>query len=213
MMSQDDLTAEAIVYVVDDDESVRESLRRVFKSHGFQVATFESAREFLNWTRPDVPACLLLDVQMPGKTGIQLQEELVANEVNLPIVFMTAHGDIPMTVKAMQNGAVNFLQKPANDDQLIETIRLAIDRSVQDRKTSADQREFLERVKSLSKREHEVMTQVITGKLNKQIARRLGITEYTVKVHRGRVMEKTGAPSLAALVRLCDRLGIAAADG
>ena len=212
MMSRDDPTAEAIVYVVDDDESVRESLRRVFKSHGIQVTTFESAREFLDWTRPDVPACLLLDVQMPGKTGIQLQDELVANKINLPIVFMTAHGDIPMTVKAMQNGAVSFLQKPANDDQLIETIRLAIDRSVQDRKTSTEQREFLERVKSLSKREHEVMTQVITGKLNKQIARRLGITEYTVKVHRGRVMEKTGVPSLAELVRLCDRLGIATAD-
>ena len=212
MMSQDDPTAEAIVYVVDDDHSVRESLRRVIKSHGLQVATFESAREFLDWTRPDVPACLLLDVQMPGKTGIQLQEELVANGVNLPIVFMTAHGDIPMTVKAMQDGAVNFLQKPVNDDQLIETIRLAIDRDVQDRKTSADQREFLERVKSLSKREHEIMTQVITGKLNKQIARRLGITEYTVKVHRGRVMEKTGVPSLAELVRLCDRVGIATAD-
>lgn len=212
MMSQDDPTAEAIVYVVDDDASVRESLRRIFKSHGIQVSTFQSAREFLDWTRPEVPACLLLDVQMPGKTGIQLQEELVANEVNLPIVFMTAHGDIPMTVKAMQKGAVNFLQKPVNDDQLLETIRMAIDRNVQDRKMSADQREFLERVQSLSKREHEVMTQVITGKLNKQIARRLGITEYTVKVHRGRVMEKTGVPSLAELVRLCDRLGIATAD-
>jgi len=212
MMSHDDPTAEAIVYVVDDDASVRESLRRIFKSHGIQVSTFQSAREFLDWTRPEVPACLLLDVQMPGKTGIQLQEELVANEVNLPIVFMTAHGDIPMTVKAMQKGAVNFLQKPVNDDQLLETIRMAIDRNVQDRKMSADQREFLERVQSLSKREHEVMTQVITGKLNKQIARRLGITEYTVKVHRGRVMEKTGVPSLAELVRLCDRLGIATAD-
>lgn len=212
MMSQDDPTAEAIVYVVDDDASVRESLRRIIKSHGIQVTTFESAREFLDWTRPEVPACLLLDVQMPDKTGFQLQEELVTNEVNLPIVFMTAHGDIPMTVKAMQKGAVNFLQKPVNDDQLLETIRMAIDRNVQDRKMSADQREFLERVQSLSKREHEVMTQVITGKLNKQIARRLGITEYTVKVHRGRVMEKTGVPSLAELVRLCDRLGIATAD-
>lgn len=209
-MNQDKSKTEAIVYVVDDDESVRNALTRMFKSHGMSVETFGSAQEFLDYQRPDVPGCLLLDVQMPGQTGIELQEELVTHHVDLPIVFMTAHGDIPMTVTAMQHGAIDFLTKPVDDGKLLETVRQAIDRHARERTESAGLREFLQRVETLSKREHEVMRLVIAGKLNKQIARKLGITEHTIKVHRGRVMEKTGVDSIAELVRLCEKTGITA---
>lgn len=210
MTTRDQQSTDEIVYIVDDNPSVRKALTRMFKTHGMPVTTFESARDFLDCKRADVPGCLLLDVQMPGQTGIELQEELLAHHVDLPIVFMTAHGDIPMTVKAMQNGAIDFLQKPVDDEQLLETVRRAIDRNARKRQVSAGLREFLQRVESLSKREYEVLTLVITGKLNKQIARQLGITEHTIKVHRGRVMGKTGVDSIAELVRLCEKAGISA---
>jgi FixJ family two-component response regulator len=213
MMTPDETVTDAIVYVVDDDASVRKAMTRMFKSLGLEVAAFGAAREFLDYERRDVPGCLLLDVQMPGQTGIELQEELAAHRVDLPIVFMTGHGDIPMTVKAMRSGAVDFLTKPVDEQQLIDTVRQAIQRHARERLESADLREFRQRVDSLSKREHEVMNLVIGGMLNKQIARRLGITEYTVKVHRGRVMEKTGTESVAELVRLCERSGISAGAG
>jgi FixJ family two-component response regulator len=202
--------SDAAVYVVDDDVSVRKAVTRMFKSLGFQVASFGTAREFLEYQRADVPGCLILDVQMPGQTGIELQEKLVEHDVDLPIVFMTAHGDIPMTVKAMQSGAVDFLPKPVDEQQLVRTVQQAIERHVIERQEKAAEHEFRRLVATLSKREYEVMTLVIGGMLNKQIARRLGITEYTVKVHRGRVMEKTGVNSVAELVRLCERSGIAA---
>jgi RNA polymerase sigma factor (sigma-70 family) len=210
MTTPDEKVTDAIVYVVDDDASVRKAMTRMFKSLGIEVATFGTAREFLDCERRNVPGCLLLDVQMPGQTGIELQKELAAHHDDLPIVFMTGHGDIPMTVKAMRSGAVDFLTKPVDERQLVETVQQAIERHTRERLDSADLREFRQRVDSLSKREYEVMTLVIDGMLNKQIARRLGITEYTVKVHRGRVMEKTGTDSVADLVRLCERSGISA---
>ena len=212
-MMTDDVTATgAIVYVVDDDVSVRKAMTRMFKSLGLEVATFGTAREFLDCRRKDVPGCLILDVQMPGLTGLELQEELVAHQVDLPIVFMTGHGDIPMTVKAMRSGAVDFLPKPVDEQQLVQTVHQAIERNARKRHETATLSDFRQRVDSLSKRESEVMTLVISGLLNKQIASRLGITEHTVKVHRGRVMEKTGVDSVAQLVRLCERSGVARPD-
>ncbi len=212
-MMTDDVTATgAIVYVVDDDVSVRKAMTRMFKSLGLEVATFSTAREFLDCRQKDVPGCLILDVQMPGLTGLELQEELVAHQVDLPIVFMTGHGDIPMTVKAMRSGAVDFLPKPVDEQQLVQTVHQAIERNARKRHETATLSDFRQRVDSLSKRESEVMTLVISGLLNKQIASRLGITEHTVKVHRGRVMEKTGVDSVAQLVRLCERSGVARPD-
>ena len=203
---------DGMVYIVDDDTSVRKALKRMFKSLGLHVVTFGTAREFLDYPCADMPGCLILDVQMPGQTGIELQEELTAHKVDLPIVFMTAHGDIPMTVKAMRSGAVDFLPKPVDEQHLLRTVQQAIEGHAAQRQESTVVRDFRGRIDSLSKREFEVLTYVISGRLNKQIARRLGITEYTVKVHRGRVMDKTGARSVAELVRLCEKSGIAAAD-
>lgn len=202
--------SDAAVYVVDDDASVRKAMTRMFTSLGFQVASFGTAREFLDYQREDVPGCLLLDIQMPGQTGIELQEELVEHGVDLPVVFMTAHGDIPLTVTAMRSGAVDFLPKPVDEQQLVRTVQQAIERHAIERTENIVQHEFRRQVATLSKREYEVMTLVIGGMLNKQIARRLGITEHTVKVHRGRVMEKTGVSSVADLVRLCESSGIEA---
>lgn len=210
--TQDTMPPDAIVYVVDDDPSVRKALTRMFKSLGWKVETFSCAREFLDHDRADVPGCLILDVQIPGQTGIELQEDLAAADFDMPILFMTAHGDIPMTVRAMQAGAVDFLPKPVNDEQLLQTVQLAIKRHVRQRQESAAIHDFRRRIDSLSKREHEVMIRVISGMLNKQIAQQLGITEHTVKVHRGRVMGKTGVASVAELVRLCERMGITAVD-
>ena len=196
-----------IVFVVDDDSSVRKAAARLFRSVGLQVEVFETAQEFLDYPRPDLPSCLVLDVRMPGLNGIQLQEQLAAHD-DLPIVFMTGHGDIPMTVQAMKAGAVDFLPKPVNDEQLLATVQQAIDTHARKKTQSAQVVEFRRRMKLLTKREHEVMRLVITGMLNKQIARKLGITEATIKVHRGRVMDKIGVVSVAELVRLSERAGI-----
>ena len=204
--------ANALVYIVDDDPSVRKAITRMFKSLGMRVASFATAREFMDSEREDLPGCLILDVQMPDQTGIELQEELVAHDVDLPIVFLTGHGNIPMTVQAMRTGAVDFLTKPLDQQQLIATVCQAIERHAQQRTTSAALRGFRQRVDSLSKREYQIMTLAVGGLLNKQIARRLGITEHTVKVHRGRVMNKTSANSIAELARLCERAGIVALE-
>ena len=198
-------TPEAMVYVVDDDPSVRKAIARLFRSVGLDVETFETARAFLDHERLDVPGCLVLDVQMPGLSGIELQEELGAHHVDLPIVFLTGHGDIPMTVKAMKAGAADFLPKPVSDERLLEIVSQAIGRHAENLHNSLEKRDFRQRVETLTKREYEVMTHVIRGLLNKQIALEMGITEYTVKVHRGRVMEKTGVESVAELVRRSER--------
>ena len=197
-----------IVYVVDDDPSVRKASARLFRSAGFQVEAFGTAQEFLEYPRPDQPSCLVLDVRMPGLNGVELQEQLKAHDADLPIIFMTGHGDIPMTVKAIKAGAVDFLPKPVSDERLLQAVADAVDTHALRRQQSAELAEFRSRVGLLSPRESEVMKLVINGLLNKQIAKQLGISEATVKVHRGRVMEKTEVQSVAELARLYERAGI-----
>lgn len=200
---------DAIVYVVDDDASVRRAVERLLRSAGLQVEAFETAGAFLEHERADAPGCLVLDVRMPGRSGIELQEELTAHGVDLPIVFMTAHGDIPMSVKAIKDGAVDFLPKPVQEEVLLDVVNKAIERHAREREESSDIHEFELLVDTLTPREREVMDLVILGLLNKQIALRLEISLVTVKVHRGRVMTKTGVGSVAELVRLCERAGLA----
>lgn len=197
----------ATVYVVDDDESIHRAMTRLFRSAGFLVRTFKSAGEFLAAPQTDGLACLLLDLRMPEISGAELQQEVLQRGAELPIVFLTGHGDLPSAVRAMKQGAFDFLSKPVDNERLLDTVRQAIADLAQKRQQSLDVREFQRRVQSLTSREHQIMLLVITGMLNKQIALRLAITETTVKVHRGRVMEKTGVASAAALVRLCERAG------
>jgi len=203
------MSAAAIVYVVDDDASVRKAVTRLLRADGLQVEAFERASAFLEHEREDAAGCVILDVQMPGLSGMELQEELVAHGVDLPIVFMTGHGDIPMSVKAMKGGAVDFLPKPVGDELLLETVRRALDGHARRRLETAELGESRRRLGSLTRREYEVMTLVVSGMLNKQIAFKLGISLDTVKVHRGRVMAKSGVDSLAELVRLYERAQLA----
>jgi len=202
------MTGDAHVYVVDDDVSVRKATARLFRSAGFKVTTFASADEFLEYPTSDAPACLILDLEMPGRGGIDLQVELAHRGIELPIVFMTGHGDIPTTVTALKQGAVDFLPKPVDDQRLIEVVQQAIESSSLERELKSGVKEFKQKLSLLTRREHEVMMLVIEGLLNKQVATRLGVTEATVKVHRGRMMEKTGVDSVAELVRLCERGGV-----
>jgi FixJ family two-component response regulator len=198
----------AIVFVVDDDASVREALDRLIRSAGLKVEAFASAEEFLNRPRADVPSCLVLDVRLPDLSGIDLQRRMVESNNEIPIVFITGHGDIPTTVRAMKAGAVEFLTKPLVDGDVLESIRQAIARDRAARDHHAETAELRARYASLTPREKEVMEWVVSGRLNKQIAGELGISEETVKVHRGHVMRKIGADSLAELVRMSQRLGI-----
>jgi FixJ family two-component response regulator len=198
---------QGIVFVVDDDASVREALERLVRSAGLRVEAFASAEEFLTHPRADAPSCLVLDVQLPNLNGLDLQRRMVNANAKIPIVFITGHGDIPTTVSAMKAGAVEFLTKPLVEGDVLESIRGAIarDRAVRDR--HADAAALRARHASLTRREREVMEWVVSGLLNKQIAGELGISEETVKVHRGHVMRKMGADSLAGLVRMSERLG------
>jgi len=191
-----------MVFIVDDDASVRKSLERLIKSVGFKVELFASAEEFLERKPYRGPNCLVLDVRMPGLSGIDLQKELARKNISLPIIFITGHGDIPMGVKAMKGGAVDFLPKPFDDKDLLSAIDQAIDKDVQRRKEDAVKAKIQRRVNTLTPREYEVLTWVITGMLNKQIASKLGVGEKTIKVHRGRVMQKMQVLSVAELVRL-----------
>jgi FixJ family two-component response regulator len=202
-------TQSAIVYVVDDDQLVCKATARLLKSVGMQVRTFTSAREFLDAPRDDRPGCLLVDVRMPGLSGLDLQQALRDENVDLPVVFMTGHGDIPMSVRAMKAGAVDFLPKPVNDQDLLDAVGQALDRSVQLRRTHQELAAVRQRIESLSPREREVMELVVAGKLTKQIARRLGIAEPTVKTHRRNVMEKMAAESIAELSRMAEKVGFA----
>ncbi|MEM9659446.1 MAG: response regulator [Planctomycetota bacterium] len=202
--------ADARVYVVDDDPLVRSALTRMFIAHRLHVVACEHARDFLECALTEEPSCLVLDVKMPELSGIELQEELVRRNVDLPIVFLTGHGDIPMTVRAMRLGAVDFLTKPVDPDQLCTTVRNAIEKHRERRAESAGLREFRQRAETLSARERQVMNLAVNGLLNKQIASHLGITLRTVKEHRGQVMRKTGVQSIAELARLCERAGIVA---
>jgi FixJ family two-component response regulator len=199
---------QAIVFVVDDDASVREALERLIRSAGLRVEAFASAEEFLKRPRADAPSCLVLDVRLPHLSGLDLQRRMVEANNEIPIVFITGHGDIPTTVRAMKAAAVEFLTKPLVEGDVLESIRGAIARDRSVRSHQAETSELRARFASLTPREEEVMEWVVSGLLNKQIAGELGISEETVKVHRGHVMRKMGADSLAELVRMSQRLGI-----
>lgn len=199
--------ADATVFVVDDETSVRTALKRLIQSLGFKVETFDSAQSFLEHGPHDGPACLILDVRMPGMSGIELQQQLTKAGLGMPIIFITGHGNIPMSVQAMKAGAVDFIEKPFEDQKLIDAINLAIKKNKKFRTEHADIKDLQRRVDSLTPREHEVFILVVSGMLNKQIAFDLGLSEKTVKVHRARVMDKMKAKSLADLVRMAEKAG------
>jgi FixJ family two-component response regulator len=197
------------VFVVDDDASVRKALARLMASAGYAVKTFASAREFLDrGDHQDAPGCVVLDVSMPGLSGLDLQQELMAFSPPLPIIFITGHGDIPTSVRAMKGGAVDFLTKPVDGRDLLSVVRQAMARNVEARKQHTELRELQRRADTLTPREREVLALVVRGRLNKQVAAELGTVEKTIKVHRARVIEKMGVASLAELVRIAEKLGM-----
>ena len=198
--------AAEMVFVIDDDESIREALKSLIRSVGLSVETFASAQDFLESSRPDVPSCLILDVRMPGLSGLDLQRDLAEAHIHVPIIFITGHGDIPMSVRAMKAGAVEFLTKPFRDQDLLDAIQQALERDRQVRSQQAGTAELRNRYHSLTPRETEVFALVVKGMLNKQIALQLGTSEITIKLHRRQVMEKMHADSLADLVRMAERI-------
>jgi len=197
---------DAIVFVIDDDLSIREAIQSLVRLEGLRVETFATAQDFLRRKRPDLPGCVVLDVELPGLSGLDLQRELAAHGIKLPIIFITGYGDIPMSVRAMKAGALEFLTKPFRDQDLLDAIQQALERDRAARRHSREIAELRERFDALTSREREVMSLVVTGWLNKQIGFELGISEITVKIHRGRAMNKMGAQSLAELVRMTERL-------
>jgi RNA polymerase sigma factor (sigma-70 family) len=200
------MTRAPVVFVVDDDPSVRSSLKFLLSSVGLQVESFESAETFLQRKAPDAPSCLVLDVRLRGLSGLDFQRELAAREIRIPIVFVTGHGDIPMSVRAMKAGAIEFLTKPYRDQDLLDAVRIALERDRTRREQEKDLTDLQQRFDSLTPREQEVISKVVSGMLNKQIAGELGTAENTVKVHRSRAMEKMNAQSLADLVRMIEKL-------
>jgi FixJ family two-component response regulator len=197
-----------VVFVIDDDLSVRKALGRLLKSAGMRALAFASGDAFLQQPLPDVPACAVLDVNMPGINGLELQRTLADRSAGLPIVFVTGFGDIPMSVRAMKAGAADFLVKPFNNEELLAAVRLALARHTEARQTGAELAALRQRSDSLSPREREVMALVVGGKLNKQVGKQLGVTEKTVKAHRAQVMHKMRAGSLAELVRMSEKIGV-----
>ena len=197
-----------MVFVVDDDASMRGAVSNLIRSVGFQVEAFTSAQEFLASTRPDTPCCLILDVRLPQVSGLDIQAELTKAEIHIPIIFVTGHGDVPMSVKAMKAGAVEFLTKPFRDQDLLDAVKVALERSRVSRTNEKAISELKTKFQTLTPREQQVMAWVTGGYLNKQIAAEIGVTEITVKVHRGNVMRKFGTKSLAELVKIADVLGI-----
>jgi FixJ family two-component response regulator len=200
--------APGVVFIVDDDGAMCRSLESLFRSVGLRVEVFASAQDFLRCTPPDLPGCLVLDVRLPGLSGLDLQRRMTEANLDIPIVFITAHGDIPMTVQAMKGGAVEFLTKPFRDQDLLDAVQLGLQRGREARAHRAGLQGLQDRYRALTAREREVMAYVVAGLLNKQIASELGTSETTVKIQRHRVMAKMGADSLAGLVRMADRLSI-----
>ena len=196
-----------VVFVVDDDASMREAISRLLNAVGLTVQTFASARTFLNGSLPDVPGCAVLDVRLPGLSGLDVQREMVERGIHMPVVFITGHGDIPMSVQAMKAGAIEFLTKPFRDQDLLDAVRLGIQLDRKEREERAEFAELRYLVRQLTQREREVMLLVVSGLLNKQIALQLGTSEKTIKIHRSQVMRKMRASSLADLVRMCQKLG------
>ena len=201
-------TEASVVFVIDDDASVRDALRNLFRSVGFRVEVFGSAAEFLQSKRPDVASCLILDIRLPRLSGLDFQGDLAKAGIHIPIIFMTGHGDIPMSVKAMKAGAVDFLTKPFRDQDMLDAATTAIER---DRKRRGDAKilsDLQALFATLTPRERDVLVLVAAGRMNKQIAAEIGVAEITVKIHRGHIMRKMGAKSLADLVRMVETLGI-----
>jgi len=213
MMKNPGPESDAVIAIVDDDPSVRKGLERLIRSAGWKAETFASAQEFLARPRAEAPSCLVLDLQLPGLSGLDLQKRLAEVELEIPIVFLTGHGSIPASVQAMKAGAIEFLTKPVDEQDLLKAIQEAIERDRRQRQQHAEMRELRDRYESLTAREQEVMQQVISGLLNKQIAAELNITEDTVKFHRGHIMRKMRADSLADLVRMAENLGIGSHKG
>ncbi len=198
----------AVVYVVDDDPSVRKALERLLRSAGYNAMTFASAPEFLDFTCPDRPGCLILDIKMPELSGLELQDRLSEKGLFLPIIFITGHGTVPASVRAFKAGAMDFLQKPFQDRELLDAVSRGIEKHRRLRRAQKEMQTLRTRLATLTPRERDVFSLVVTGMLNKQVAFDLGITEKTIKVHRARVMQKMGAQSLADLVRFAEKLGI-----
>jgi FixJ family two-component response regulator len=207
-MKREESEAQSIVFVIDDDASVRQALQSLLRSVGLPIQTFASTAEFLSTKLPYVSSCLVLDVRLPGVSGLDFQSELAKAKIEIPIIFISGHGDIPMSVKAMKAGAVEFLTKPFRDQDLLEAIQVALERDRARQQREAEMVLLQERFESLTPREREVLKRVIDGFLNKQIAAEIGTSETTVKVHRGQLMRKMGARSLPELVRMAERMGI-----
>lgn len=199
-----------VIAIVDDDPSVREGLHSLIRSAGWRAETFATAKEFLERAGSEMPSCVVLDLELPGQSGLDLQKRMAEAELEIPIVFLTGHGNIPASVQAIKAGAIEFLTKPVEEEDLLKAIREAIERDRDSRQVHAEMRDLQRRYETLTPREREVMKQVITGLLNKQVAAELSITEFTVKIHRGHVMQKMRANSLPDLVRMADSLGIRA---
>ena len=199
---------QATVHVIDDDPSVRAGLARLLKSVGLTVKVFASATEFLDQAAQEEPGCLIVDLRMPAMSGLELQEQLKSRHQDLPIIFLTAYATVPASVRAMKHGALDFLEKPVDDQVLLDAVSQAIERDRENRLKRAEAKAVQDRLSSLTPREYEVLTLIITGRLNKQVAYELGTTEKTIKVHRARILEKMNCDSLAQLVRLAEKAGI-----